>query len=456
MGALGFLAGCGSGGGTATNSVVIAEPTGGRWKPVILTSVTDVTVPAPPAVNSSQVTMEMQEVRDLQAQRHTRSVATADFWNKGAVIRWNEIARGLVVKNSVNPPKASRIYALLSVAQYDALVAAYHYKYAFNRPSPSQLAPDIKPLYPASPDPAYPAENAVVSGASVAILKVLFPAESANLDDTAGQAEESRLWAGVNLRSDLTAGDQLGRAVAQKVIDYANGDGSSAVWTGTVPTGAGKWTGTNPLLPLWGSVKPWLMTSGSQFRPAAPPAFGSPEFNAALAEVKHFSDTRTADQLGIAKFWADGGGTITPPGHWNQIACDAIAPRNMNEIRVARALALVNMAVMDGGICCWDAKYQFWLIRPSQADPSITLPIGIPNFPSYTSGHSSFSGAAADVLGYVLPDQKEVFRAMANEAAISRVYGGIHYRFDSDIGIAGGRSIAQLAITRGQADGSPQ
>jgi len=113
------------------------------------------------------------------------------------------------------------------------------------------------------------------------------------------------------------------------------------------------------------------------------------------------------------------------------------------------------MAAMDAGICCWDAKYVFWLLRPTQADPGITLPIGLPNFPSYTSGHSTFSGAAADVLGYIFPDQKDLFGSMAMEAAISRVYGGIHYRFDSEVGLQGGRSIAQIAIQRGQTDGSP-
>jgi membrane-associated phospholipid phosphatase len=114
------------------------------------------------------------------------------------------------------------------------------------------------------------------------------------------------------------------------------------------------------------------------------------------------------------------------------------------------------MAVMDAGISCWDAKYTYWLLRPSQADSTIALPIGLPNFPAYTSGHSSFSGAASEVLAYLFPDMTTSLRSMADEAGMSRLYGGIHYRFDNEVGLAVGRGIAQLAIQRANRDGSPQ
>ena len=104
------------------------------------------------------------------------------------------------------------------------------------------------------------------------------------------------------------------------------------------------------------------------------------------------------------------------------------------------------MAEMDAGICCWDAKYAYWLLRPWMADPAITTPVGKPNFPSYTSGHSTFSGAAAALLAHVFPDRAAELEAMAEEASISRVYGGIHYRFDSERGLEAGRAIGALAI----------
>jgi hypothetical protein len=205
----------------------------------------------------------------------------------------------------------------------------------------------------------------------------------------------------------------------------------------------------------------------TQLRPPPPPAIDSPQFKAALAEVRRISDTRTPEQLRIAQFWADGAGTYTPPGHWNDIACGYIVERDLSELRAARALALMNMAVMDAGICCWDTKYAYWLLRPYQADPAITTPVGKPNFPAYTSGHATFSGAASEVLAFLFPHHKNEVRQMAEEAALSRLYGGIHFRFDNEVGLESGRGIgndpglkagrriALSAIQRGLNDGSP-
>jgi membrane-associated phospholipid phosphatase len=155
------------------------------------------------------------------------------------------------------------------------------------------------------------------------------------------------------------------------------------------------------------------------------------------------SDNRTPEQLAIAQYWADGAGTATPPGHWCRIACDAICAHHMREERAASLLSRLARSMMDAGIAVWDAKYAYWLLRPSQADPAITTPLGLPNFPSYTSGHAAFSGAAATILGAEFPDLESSLHAMANEAALSRVYGGIHYRFDSDAGLEQGRHAAE-------------
>jgi hypothetical protein len=183
-----------------------------------------------------------------------------------------------------------------------------------------------------------------------------------------------------------------------------------------------------------------------------PPAFGSTAYLHDLSEVRQISDTRTAEQQRIAEEWADGAGTPTPPGKWNLIATNAFAgavpPADDMELREAQVLTYLNCAMFDAGIVCWKAKYDYWLIRPSQADPAITLAVGLPNFPSYTSGHSSFSGAAAEVLSAAIPRMSAQFRAMAAEAAISRVYGGIHYRFDSDEGLRCGGAVGELAAQR--------
>jgi hypothetical protein len=155
---------------------------------------------------------------------------------------------------------------------------------------------------------------------------------------------------------------------------------------------------------------------------------------------------RTPEQLRIALYWADGAGTQTPPGHWNQIASSLVERDRLGAKEAARVMATLNMALMDAGITCWDAKYTFWLIRPSQADASISLAVPLPNFPSYVSGHATFSGAASEVLGSFFPTDRRALHAMAEEAAMSRLYAGIHYRFDNDTGLRLGRAVGTAVM----------
>jgi membrane-associated phospholipid phosphatase len=442
----------------AGNSTLKGEPTAGNWSPILLASNTAIQLPAPAAADSDAQKAEIAELLAFQSQRTDETEAAVEFWESGATLRWNEIARSLVAKHRTDPPSASRIYALLSVAQYDGLVAAWNNKYTYKRVIPGKISAEIKALVPDAGDPVYPSEHAVLAAASAVVLGYFYPDEADFLDGKRKEHEESRLWAGVNFRSDITAGDSLGTEVAQTVIAYAKTDGADAVWSGSIPTEAGLWFSSPdeaPLLPLWGQIKPWLMTAGNEFRPGPPPAYDSAEFKTALAEVREFSDSRTSEQSRIAAVWADNLGTYTPPGHWNAIAAKLIQEHNFSEIRAARAMALLNTALMDAGIACFDTKYYYWLIRPSQADPSITTPVGLPNFPSYTSGHAAFSGAASEVLIYLFPDQKDKLNAMAEEAALSRLYGGIHYRFDNEVGLETGRAVGQLAVKQGQSDGSP-
>jgi PAP2 superfamily protein len=246
------------------------------------------------------------------------------------------------------------------------------------------------------------------------------------------------------------------------VINRRKNDGSNAVWNETVPRGPGKRFSSEsppklPLLPLWSTVKPWLVNKSDEATLMLPPpsVYNSQQFNQSLREVKQISDNRTTKQLQIAQFRADGVGTVTPPGHWNQIACDLISSYHLNELRSARTVALMNATVMDAGIHCWNCKYTYWYIRPSQADPTITTPVGLPNFPSYVSGHSSFSAAAGDVLSYLFPTERSELQAQVQEASLSRLYASIHYRFDCDQGLKVGRGVAQLAIQHGMHDGSP-
>jgi len=112
------------------------------------------------------------------------------------------------------------------------------------------------------------------------------------------------------------------------------------------------------------------------------------------------------------------------------------------------------MAEMDAAIVCWDTKYFYFNQRPSQANPNIKTLTGVPNFPAYTSGHSNFSAAAAAVLTYLLPDRGTKFTDLAHDAAMSRLYGAIHYRSDCEVGLQTGAKVGQYAVQRGKADGA--
>jgi membrane-associated phospholipid phosphatase len=443
------------------NIVLAAEPTGGTWKPFVLNSSDAIRSLPPPSQGSIQFNQDVNELKALQLNRTAAVNESIAYWNNGSIVRWNEIARSLVVKHNTSAPMASRVYALLSVAQYDALVSAWNNKYTYNRSSPHDIDPSIQPAVQTTTDPAYPSDHATVAGASAAVLSYLYPNETAWLAKQAATDEESRVQAGVNFRSDITAGDSLGRTVAQNVINRAKNDGSNVQWNGTVPIGPGKWVSTTsppqlPLSPNWGNVTPWLLNSSNLIMPPSPPVYGSAQFNASLQEVKQIANNRTAEQLQIAQYWNDGTGTTTPPGHWNQIACGLIQSYRLNELRSARTLALMNAATMDAGICCWKAKYTYWYPRPIQADPTIKTAFATPNFPAYTSGHSDFSAAAGGVLSYIFPKEKSELQAKVQQASMSRLFAGIHYRFDCDQGVKVGSEVAQHAIQRGEQDGSPQ
>jgi hypothetical protein len=469
---------------------------GGNWKTILLGSPTSIALEVPAQTGATSYAAELEALKTSMASVTDEQRKAVSYWNAGGTLRWNEISRELVAKYNLapvnnedgtyavpdqnnptaypkfpfsNPPYASRAYALLSVAQYDALVAAWHYKFKFNRQAPYRVDASINPLVSESDLPAYPSEDAVVAAASAEVLKFLFPGDVALLEAKAQEHKNSRLWAGANVDSDLDAGELIGKAVAQKIIAHARADGmrnaNTADWKameaaclakGEMPWKSLETPARPPMLPGFGSLKTWNFGPAEvvALRPAPPPSTNSLEFKAALAEVKKYANEATRSQMAIVHYWSDGVATPTPPGHWNTIAADMIRQHQFSELRTARTLALLNTALMDAGVCCWETKYYYYIPRPSQADPEIKTATGLPNFPSYTSGHSTFSGAAATVLGYVFPGEQEKLNNMASEASASRLYGAIHYRFDCEAGLKCGQDIGAYAVKRGRADGA--
>ena len=190
---------------------------------------------------------------------------------------------------------------------------------------------------------------------------------------------------------------------------------------------------------------PFFLSSTSELRPPPPPAFGSAEYLAALAEVRRISDTRTPEQVAIARYWNINQSGVSNAA-MNNLAVDLIRTHRKNDVEAARILFLMNAASVDALIGCFDAKYYYWFIRPPQADPLIMLPIGLPPHPSYPSAHSCNSGASTGVLAAEFPSERTRLADIAQEASLSRLYAGIHYRFDFVVGLALGESAAAKAM----------
>ena len=336
-----------------------------------------------------------------------------------AVTRWVDLQLVEIASHRTNPPRASRGLALTSVAMRDA----------------TRL-----------PRPQRPA---AVAGAASTVLAYLYPDRAAYFEELADR-ERPRI------------GVLRGRLIGTRVVNRARRDGSDAVFQGPIPEGPGLWVPTPPgfmppLEALAGTWRTWNISSGSRFRPGPPPAFGSRRYAREVREVYEVSLALTEEQKRIADFWADGAGTVTPPGHWNQIALDLIRAHRLSEGAAARVLAALNTAQADAFIACWDAKYTYWSERPVTAirreiDPNWPSYIVTPPFPAYVSGHSTTSAAAAEVLSAYFPSARRQLRAWAEEAALSRLYGGIHFRSDNEAGLVLGKRVGREAVRQYDAE----
>lgn len=468
----------------------------GTWKTYVLANPTEVAVVEPKAVTSADYQAELTSLKSTISTITPENRKAVAYWGAGAVYRWNEIARELAAKYNIppasnaegkypvpdaanplanpkfpfaNPPYTSRALAYLSVAQYDALVAAWNYKYKYNRNAPSKVDASVKTLLPVSNLPSYPSEDAVVAAASYTVLVAMFPGEVPYLDSKLAEAKNARLWAGMNVQSDLTAGDALGKAVATKVMGRAKADGMSAANNQALTAGMienakkigikNPWVSQEvparpPMLPNFGAVQTWNFDKETlvKIRPVVPYLENSSEFTKDIEELKTIAKKQTREQARIANFWADGPGSYTPPGHWHRYAANAAHEAKFSEVRTARTMALVGTALMDAGVACWETKYYYYTPRPQQF--GLKTSVGLPNFPSYTSGHSTFSSAAATVLGAIFPEKASLYSGYAKEASESRIFGLIHYRVDCEMGLVHGKKIGEYAIARGKADGS--
>jgi hypothetical protein len=430
------------------------------WDPILMDSPGAVRVAPSVAIGSAEDRAELEAVLEHQgeADRLTEQIA---FWTKTPTpIRWNEILLGVVRKAKTNPVRVSRTLALLNTAMYDAVIAACDAKLAHRRPSPAERDARIKPLAPPDELSSHASVDAAIAAAAVAVLSAIYPDRRDMLENHQRELLSVRLAVGSHTPSDLDAGSRIGAAIGARAVARASSDGANRFWQGTIPEGPGLWKPAKPFRndqpteALAGTWQPWLMTTGSQFRPGPPPAFETPEWQAEADEVIRVNATLTDEQIGIARFWADGAGTDTPPGHWIRIAMSLATRDHLSLAETTRLLAHLAMAQADAFIACWDAKFTYWSGRPAGLIPGFASTIITPNFPSYISGHSTLSGASAVVLSAFFPADAATLEAQAVEAAVSRLYGGIHWSSDNEVGLEVGRRIGRLAVERAAAGGS--
>jgi hypothetical protein len=335
------------------------------------------------------------------------------------VISWNKLTTEIILQHSMPPPRIARAYALVHISIYDVLLTSKNLEI--------NTSPGL--------------ERAIITSAASEVLSYLF-------QDKINKIKKFALSQGILERNhdvdklNLSSAIQLGQTVGKQVVMYAKKDGSNSVFNGTVPTGDCKWKGTNPLEPMAGQWNTFVLSSGAEIQPPPPETCNSEKYKTQVQQVVDASHNRTTKQIEAIHYWGD----KPPPIIWNSIFDESIKRHNLSIIDTARALAYLNIGMYDAGISTWYTKFNYWTERPFQAAPSIITEISTPNFPGYTSGHSTFSGTAKIILGEVFPDQKEYFDYQADEANMSRMWGGIHLLQDCEEGLAVGIKIGNMVL----------
>jgi membrane-associated phospholipid phosphatase len=423
------------------------EPHAGKWKTWIV-SAPQLRSAEPPGVFESR--RELHQIHKEIKKRTATDLNTISYWDTGSPgYRWFQIAREELSKRGTPPPLATRALAILGAAIYDTTIVTWDSKYEYKRKRPNKIDPFLKLIVPDRNVPSYPSEHAATAAVASAVLAYLFPDNAAHFNQLAEEASHSRLLAGANYPSDLSAGTELGKAVANQIIEYAKKDHSDAVFTGSFPPGPGLWSGKNPTTPLAGTWKPWVLSSGSELRLPTPPAFDSKEEAAQLAMVRALK--LTPAQLQVV--WAWQAGFVNP---WLDILNTKIFEYKLdaNAPRAARAYALQSIAMHDAIIACFDSKYAYLTMRPPQIDPTFTSVYSIPGNPSYPAGHTCGSAGVDTVLSYLFPADAALFHAKAIEAGQSTFYAGIHFQIDEDAGLALGHAVGAKVLEFATNDGS--
>lgn len=412
------------------------EPAAGNWKTWFITSGKAYRLP-PPSSYKGEITQVLSLQKGLDSAGRQQII----YWNAGAPgYRWQDLMGKLwMTDTSYNGALASM---LLSVAIYDATIAAWDTKYAYQRPRPFAADRRIKAYVPKPESPSYPCEHSVAAGVAATITAHFFPALADSVNRMAQRVMTSRIAAGAAFPSDTRAGFELGKRIAEAEIGRTKDFTPKTPWDGKMPQQAGVWKGEKPLFPLAGLDRTVVLDSSNQFRPAPPPDFAKD-----MAELKNFKPTFRSKSN--AFYYAN-------TSNGEDVLHKKIFEHNLhlNPPRAARIYAIAAIGTYDGFVACWDAKYAYWGIRPDQYDTTYQSLLPTPPFPGYPSGHAVISGAMGELYSYFFPAEKAYFQKRARDAAESRFQGGIHFRTDNEVGLELGRKVAAEIIRKVRADGA--
>src|SRR5258706_5445141 len=424
------------------------EPNAGQWKTWIIPSGTAMRLAPPPADDASA--SELQAVKDSVNNRDQATLNAIHYWDAGApAYRWMQLALQYLVNTPLAGPQQTRVLALVAAAISDATVAAWDSKYTYNRPHPSDLDASVAPVVTVPHSPSYPSEHAVAAGAAAAVMSYLFPDQASKIMETAKEAATSRVIAGVAFPSDAQSGLDLGQSVGAAVVAFAQQDGSNQQFSGSFPSSPGVWSSANPVAPLAGTWKPWVLATAPDLRLPPPPGFGSDDANTQYAAVKAPNRTNTTNHLA----WFLQPGVFQPL--LQQVDLEMFQNHlDSNPPRAARAYAYETIAQHAATLACWDSKYTYLELRPPQADSTITPLFGLPQHPGYPSGHACGSGASTAIMTFLFPADAQMFTTMANDAGTSTFDAGIHTQLDVSQGLTLGNNVGKQIVARAQSDGA--
>lgn len=326
-----------------------------------------------------------------------------------STLAWIRLSLTRIAQHRLDVPRENRASALAAVAIYDSVARV----------------------------PATSARYAA-AGAATTVLDYLFPAQARAL------GKLSATYRSADARS-YAVGTRIGRAAVAR----ARRDGSGLRWRGQRPAGLQYWVptapGGRPVEPRAGRWRPWNLRSGSQFRPPTPPQPGSPEFARDENLVYTITQHLTPASRRLARSWAK--------SRWPKITLALVQGAHLSERQQARVYAATLVAQYDATIACWDAKYAYWSIRPVTAirrdlDPAWTPLLETPMWPSYVSAHATVSAAGATMLAHFFPRHGDYLREQVRFAAESRVFAGVHFPTDNNVGLELGRRVGRLEVAR--------